>query len=94
MQKSVMAGLITAAVLVGYALAPHRATAQSTSLPFNAGHRVLLTFEGGRNQQWCTVTQARGDFVGCAPERAAGVVDDREVWYNLRFVERVERRDR
>ena len=94
MKQSVIAALVTTAVLAGYALAPGGATAQSTSLPFNPGQRVLLTFESGRNQQWCTVTQTRGDFVGCTAERIAGVVGDREVLYNLRFIERVERRDR
>jgi hypothetical protein len=55
---------------------------------------VLLTFESGRNQQWCTVTSALGDFVGCTVERTPGVVDNREIWYNLRFIERVEKRER
>jgi hypothetical protein len=94
MRKWLLAVSLVTALLVGYALAPGAARAQTTALPFTPGQRMLLTFEGARNQQWCTVTNSRGDFVGCAAERTAGVVGDSEIWYNLRFIERAERRDR
>ena len=79
--------------LFGYALAPGAARAQVGGPPFVPGQKLVLTFESGRNSQTCTVTLLREDFLGCADERRIGS-EEREIWYNLRFVERIERRER
>ena len=82
------------AAVAGYLAAPGRpVSAQIQTVPFTTGQSVLLTFESGRNQQWCTVTMQHGDFLGCAVERAVGR-EERVIWYNLRFVERLEKRER
>lgn len=77
----------------GLHLRPGPVSAQQGSVPFIAGQRLLVIFESGRNQQSCTVVAVHGDFIGCTRERSIGS-EERELWYNLRFVERIERRER
>jgi hypothetical protein len=81
--------LLAAGILVGYAAAPRSVNAQPEPLLFTPGATFILTFENGRNQVTCTVTNKRDEFIGCTTERVG--VEDRETWYNLRFVERVTR---
>ena len=86
--------LVGIAAVAGYLAAPGRpVSAQIQGPPFIAGETILLTFESGRNQQWCLVSGHQGDFLGCASGRAVGR-EDRVIWYNLRFVERLEKRER
>jgi hypothetical protein len=92
-RKSLAVVFVVLAALIGYALAPKALRAQAGSVPFVTGQTLVLTFESGRLQHRCTVTLQHGDFLGCMRERTPGS-DEREVWYNLRFVERVERRER
>jgi hypothetical protein len=85
-------------VLFGYALAPLALNAQPLSVPFVSGQRLMLTFSPDRtpgmpSQVTCVVTLREGEFIGCRRDRAIGS-DEREVWYNLRFVEQVEKRER
>ena len=93
MRKWLPAVIVVVILLVGYLLPPRTVGAQQASLPFLAGQRLMLTFEAGRNSQPCTVVMVQGDFLGCTRERSIGS-EEREIWYNLRFVERVEKRDR
>jgi hypothetical protein len=93
MRKWVSAVIAFVALVVGYSFAPGSAGAQSPSVPFVPGQRLLLTFESGRNQQPCIVITVQGDFIGCMRERSIGA-EEREFWYNLRFVERIEKRER
>ena len=89
--------VVLVAVLVGYALVPGAVRAQA-SAPFVSGQRLMLTFSPDRtpgmpSQVTCVVTMRDGDFIGCRRDRAVGS-DERELWYNLRFVEQVEKRER
>jgi hypothetical protein len=93
MRKWLSVVFVVLAALIGYALAPKALRAQAGSAPFTTGQTLVLTFESGRQQHRCTVTLQHGDFLGCMRERTPES-DEREVWYNLRFVERVEKRER
>ena len=93
MRHWLTAGVLLVVALAGYALAPGAIRAQSPSTPFTPGQVLILTFEPGRLQHRCIVTLQHGDFIGCTRERVPGS-DERETWYNLRFVQRVERRER
>jgi hypothetical protein len=97
MRSWLSAAVILIAVLVGYALAPGALRAQPT-VPFSAGQRLVLTFAGGRQQGLstqvtCIVTMRDGDFIGCRRERTPGS-DEREIWYNLRYIDQIELRER
>ena len=94
MRNWFFAFFLVLAALAGYALAPRTVQAQQPHfIPFLPGQTILLTFESGRNQQGCTVTMLRDEFIGCTTERTPGR-EEREVWYNLRFVERIDKRER
>ena len=69
----------------GYAVSPRAVQADPDAWAFSFGQTVLLTWEDGRRQQQCTVVRQRGDFLACGGQRS-----DPGVWYNLRFIERVE----
>jgi hypothetical protein len=93
MRQWVSAVIVFVALVLAYSFARGSAGAQSPTVPFVAGQRLLLTFESGRNQQPCVVIMVQGDFIGCTRERSIGS-EEREFWYNLRFVERIEKRER
>jgi len=93
MRNWLSAFLLAVGVLIGYAISPRSVVAQG-SMPFVAGEILSLHYEPDRGSTRCTVTMQHGDFLGCTTERAAGTIGQREVWYNLRFVTRVEKRER
>jgi len=92
MRKSVAALLVAVTLGVVFVWARQPVSAQQT-LPFSPGQRVTLTMESGRSQYSCSIIGIQNDFVGCVRERTPGS-DEREIWYNLRFIERIEKRDR
>ena len=92
MRKWVAAVLVAVTLAVVFVWARQPVSAQQ-ALPFSAGQRVTLTMESGRSQYSCTVIGIQNDFIGCLRERTVGS-DEREIWYNLRFVERIEKRER
>lgn len=77
--------LFVVAALVGYALAPLGILAEPAPAAFTYGHTLVLIREDGRKEQPCTVVRQRGDFVACSAIKGSPTV-----WYNLRFVERVQ----
>lgn len=81
--------LLAGGILLGYAAAPRTVNAQIDPVLFTPGVTFVLTFENGRTQVSCTVTHRRDEFIGCTTERPG--IEERETWYNLRFVERIQR---
>jgi hypothetical protein len=76
--------------LVGYRLGAHPVRAESNTPAFSYGQTVLLFSENGRQQQQCAVHRQAGDFVKCGDQLSADGGRSATVWYNLRFIERVE----
>ena len=85
--------LLAVGVLIGYAITPRPVVAQGSS-PFVSGETLSLHYEPDRGSTRCTVSAQHGDFLGCTTERTTGTFGQREIWYNLRFVTRVEKRER
>jgi hypothetical protein len=90
MRNWLMILLVVLVALVGYRLGAHPVRAESSTPAFSYGQTVLLFWENGRQQQRCAVHRQAGDFVKCGDEPSADGGRSGTVWYNLRFIERVE----
>ena len=86
MRNIATAVLVALGILLGYALAPDHARAQANT-PFLHGAQITLVLES-KQQVKCTVSFHAEGFVGCTTDRSPGF-DERQTWYNLRFVERI-----
>ncbi len=89
MRNWLLALVVVLAVFVGYTLAPRSARAE-TPQAFSFGQALILRWADGRGEQRCSVLRQQGDFVACADQGSTGGDRTGTVWYNLRFIERVE----
>lgn len=82
--------LLVLAALVGYGLGARPVEAGSNTQAFSFPQTVLLIWENGRHEQRCAVVRQTGEFLVCGEQPSAAGNRAAMVWYNLRFIERVE----
>jgi len=69
---------------------PVSAQGQATHAAITDGERLRLWFDVTKQAYNCTVTEVRGDYVGCRGSDT-GFTPGPQRWYNLRLVAMIER---